>query len=155
MKDALIAKITGFIKDIDIDVREADIEHETFLPGIDVVNGALIIDNEKLLYPGDLLHEAGHLAVLTPDERAKAGTTIDTGAGEEMAAIAWSYAAALHLEIDPAVVFHPDGYKGESEMILDNFSEGRYFGVPLLAWWGLTENSGGNAYPKMAKWLRT
>ena len=33
-------------------------------------------------------------------------------AGEEMGAIAWSYAAALHIGLDPRVVFHEDGYKG-------------------------------------------
>jgi hypothetical protein len=156
----LIGVITGFLKEIGIEVRGGNIGHETFLPGIDVVRGALVVDEEKLLYPGDLLHEAGHLAVLTPDERAAAGTTIDTGGGEEMAAIAWSYAAALHLGIDPAVVFHPDGYKGNSAWIIDNFSNGQYFAVPLLQWMGLTVDDKKatelsiEPFPQMIKWIR-
>jgi hypothetical protein len=34
-----------------------------FLPGIEIVAGALLVDFD-VCYPGDLLHEAGHLAVL-------------------------------------------------------------------------------------------
>lgn len=160
MNEPLITKIAKFFAEIGIELREEKITHETFLPGIDVVNGALVMDRQLLLYPGDLLHEAGHLAVLTPEDRVNAGTTIDTGGGEEMAAIAWSYAAALYLEIDPAVVFHPEGYKGGSAALLDNFTNGHYVGVPLLAWMKMTgyENIGraeqGIFYPRMARWLR-
>lgn len=146
--------IVRFLTEIGIEVRASEIAGSTFLPGIDVAGGALVIDESKLLYPGDLLHEAGHLAVLTPGERTKAGTTIDTGPGEEMAVIAWSYAAALHLGLDPAIVFHPDGYKGDSNMILENFAERRYFGVPLLEWMDLTGERQAKTYPEMAKWLR-
>ena len=80
--------------------------------------------------------------------------------GEEMASIAWSYAAAIHLGIEPAVVFHPDGYRGGSAAILDNFTHGRYFGVPLLQWFGMTfepnqaETGGGEAFPAMRRWIR-
>ena len=31
-----------------------------FLPGLQLENGAIIIDPEKLFYPGDIIHEAGH-----------------------------------------------------------------------------------------------
>jgi hypothetical protein len=78
-----------------------------------------------------------------------------------MAAIAWSYAAALHVGIDPAVVFHADGYRGGSAAILDNFSEGHFFGVPLLQWYGLTYDAdqalrqGATPFPAMRQWVRT
>ncbi len=62
------------------------------------------------------------------------GTT-DSG---EMMAIAWSYAAAVRLDVDPATVFHSGGYRGWAGSIIDNFSAGRYFGVPMLQWIGLT-----------------
>lgn len=145
-----------FLNEIGIETRAGEVPDDTFVPGIEVRNGTLIYDEAKLKYPGDLLHEAGHLAVMTPGERAAANATVDTGPGEEMAAIAWSYAAALHINIDPAVVFHPDGYKGESRMILENFGAGRYFGVPFLQWIGLTIEKHGldECYPQMARWLR-
>jgi hypothetical protein len=152
--------ITRFLNNIGIKTIAGDIIDETFVPGIEVRNGTLVYEQAKLKYPGDLLHEAGHLAVMTPDERAKANATIDTGGGEELAAIAWSYAAALYIGIEPDVVFHPDGYKGDSQMILENFAAGRYFGIPLLEWMGMTADDKKAAelniepYPKMAKWLR-
>ena len=58
--------------------------------------------------------------------------------GDELGAIAWSYAAALHLQLDPGVVFHEQGYHGGSQSILENFAAGRYIGVPMLQWRGLT-----------------
>jgi hypothetical protein len=80
--------------------------------------------------------------------------------GEEMAAIAWSYAAAIHLGIDPAVVFHADGYRGGAASILDNFAHGRFVGVPLLQWFGMTFDAeqaaanGAPAFPAMRRWIR-
>ncbi|HEV7643269.1 MAG TPA: hypothetical protein VGO50_04935 [Pyrinomonadaceae bacterium] len=141
--------MAAFLNQIGIETRVGEVPDDTFVPGIEVRKGALIYDEAKLKYPGDLLHEAGHLAVMTPGERAEANATVETGPGEEMAAIAWSYAAALHINIDPKIVFHPDGYKGGSKMILENFAAGHYFGVPLLDLWEMAEE-----YPRMAKWLR-
>ena len=59
-----------------------------------------------------MLHEAGHLAVMTPKKRAKCGDNAGKNIGEEIGAICWSYAALTHLGLDPTVVFHPQGYKG-------------------------------------------
>ena len=70
--------------------------------------------------------------------------------GEEMGAIAWSYAAALHIGLDPAVVFHAAGYRGGSQSLLENFRAGRPIGVPILQWAGLN----GDDYPRMIRWLR-
>jgi hypothetical protein len=78
----------------------------------------------------------------------------------EMAAIAWSWAAALHLGIAPSTLFHPDGYKGGSAALIENFSAGRYIGVPMLEWLGLTvgdqraQAEGIAPYPAMVRWLR-
>ena len=74
-------------------------------------------------------------------------------------AIAWSYAAALHIGIDPAIVFHDGGYRSGSKAILENFGAGRYIGVPMLAWLGMTHFDGRapvanpNSFPKMENWL--
>lgn len=45
--------------------------------------------------------------------------------------MAWSYAAALHLNIDPKIVFHEGEYKG-SESLISIFASGGSLGVPLL-----------------------
>jgi hypothetical protein len=148
--------IVEFLNRIGVKTFPGTVPDDTFVPGIDVRGGELVYEEAKLKYPGDLLHEAGHLAVMTPEERSAANATVDTGPGEEMAAIAWSYAAALQIGIDPAVVFHAEGYKGGSQAILTSFTEGHYFGVPLLVWMGLTntDKTPGGSYPRMAQWLR-
>jgi hypothetical protein len=146
----LTNRIAGFLNEIGLPVRAGEIPEPTFLPGIHVFGGVLVVDEGRLAYPGDLLHEAGHLAV-TPAARRDSidGNAGDDG-GEEMAAIAWSYAAAVHLELSPDVVFHAAGYRGGSSSLIDNFGAGRYVGVPYLKWIGLT----GDAYPAMTRWLR-
>jgi hypothetical protein len=77
-----------------------------------------------------------------------------------MMAIAWSWAAALHLKFDPAIVFHKAGYGGGGAWIVENFAAGHYFGVPMLDYAGMTCDLGRAAregltpYPHMHRWLR-
>jgi len=156
----LIEKIAAFLRSIGLTVEQRTLDGDTFLPGLTLDAGRILIDESKLLYPGDILHEAGHLAVTPAAERSTRGGHLDVGGGEEMGAIAWSYAAALQIGIDPAVVFHPHGYRQGSESLLDNFLAGRFLAVPLLQWMGLTwDNTQAAArqcapYPRMIRWLR-
>lgn len=156
--NALTAQIIEFLRGIDIEIKFSPIDEPTVLPGMTITGGAIVVDEAKLKYPGDLLHEAGHLAVLPPEKR-KLDDKIGKKAYEEMAAIAWSYAALVHLNLEPSVVFHIDGYRGGSQNIIDNFTQGNYFGVPILQWLGLTNESKADSsdeavvYPKMIKWL--
>jgi hypothetical protein len=163
------AVITGtlvrFIESIGIPVKYTRGISGTFLPGLRIENGEIIIDEEQPFYPGDLLHEAGHVAVVPSEERAalcneNIGKRKDAAA-EEMMSIAWSYAACCHLNLDPRVVFHDNGYKNGGASIAENFSQGHYFGVPMLQWVGLTHDPAGKnlpanatVFPQMIKWLR-
>ena len=154
----LFEKALVFIHSIGIETRFRTLEKEGFLPGLLIEEGRIIIDREQLLYPGDVLHEAAHIAVVPSNERkeltgAAIGQRKDAPA-EEMMAIAWSYAACQHLAIDPHFVFHKEGYKSGGAAIVENFSQGRYIGVPLLQWLGMTQSEGENSYPCMIKWLR-
>jgi hypothetical protein len=156
----LTSRMAGFLASIGLETAPVVLAETGFLDGLMISHGVLLIDEVRLGYPGDLLHEAGHLAVITGEKRKLLCGSAGSDPGEEMAAIAWSYAAALYLEIDPAVVFHPNGYSGGSQAILLNFSQGRYFGVPMLEWLGLTADKKTAAllqvsrYPHMLKWLR-
>jgi hypothetical protein len=160
LKNKIAASIADFLLEIGLEVETAVIEEKTTLPGIHIDGGKLIIDESKLLHPGDLLHEAGHLAVTPANRRKELHGDVGQGGGEEMAAIAWSYAAAIHLGLDPAVVFHAEGYQGGAQSILENFAQGRTVGVPLLQWMGLTfeekiaRQNGQRPFPAMANWLR-
>ena len=158
--NALTSRMAGFLAGIGLETAPSVLYEAGFLDGLRISHGVLLIDEGRLAYPGDLLHEAGHLAVLPGEKRKLVHGSAGSDPGEEMAAIAWSYAAALYLRIDPAVVFHSSGYSGGSQAILLNFSQGRYFGVPMLEWFGLTADKRTAAllqvsrYPHMLKWLR-
>lgn len=157
--DPLTAQIARFLTEVGIAVRWQLIEEPTRLPGIKIDRGALLVDRARLQHPGDLLHEAGHLAVIPPDERAQLVGDAGPDPAREMMAMAWSYAAARHLGVDPAVVFHDGGYGGGSRTLLENFETGRYLAVPILQWLGMTADPkhaaelGIEPYPKMLKWL--
>ncbi len=159
-KGSITTAIVNFLVDIGLEVRFGEIAGRTFLPGIIIEQGTLRIDEAQLKYPGDLLHEAGHLALKSPGRRKEVQIDAGKSAGEEMGAIAWSYAALVHLQLDPAIVFHADGYRGGSTALIDNFAAGRYIGVPILQWRGLAAESqlarelGVTPYPQMIKWLR-
>ncbi len=165
-KETLINTIIQFLNKVGIPTQFNAIHEATFLPGILIDKGTITIDENKLLYPGDLLHEAGHIAVMTKAERLQAignvGETknqADAG-GEELAAIAWSYAALVHLALPPEVVFHPQGYKGASNWYIEQYTSGTYIALPLLQWFGLCYDekqalvNAQKPYPYMIKWLR-
>jgi hypothetical protein len=162
--DNITTTIIEFVRSIGISVRIGSVSGETVLPGISIENGGLAVDSETLLYPGDILHEAGHLAVAPPEIRGTMDGALDPKkdleiAGELMA-IPWSYAACLHLNLEPSVVFHAEGYHGGGDSIIDNFTQGRYFGVPMLQWAGMTyeeknaKENGIAPFPHMIKWVR-
>ncbi len=161
--DPLVDRIVSFLREIGIKCSFENVG-ETFLPGIDVRRGGLIIDRAELKYPGDLLHEAGHLAVAPQKLRPHLNgeVTIPDRNPDllELQAMLWSYAACIYLDIEPAVVFHPDGYHGRSAALLNNFELGVFIGVQGLEAAGLTlspedaAKSGSRPFPVMQKWLR-
>jgi hypothetical protein len=161
MDDPIAARIVEFLRQIGLDLRFETLPEPTFLPGIEIRDGALLIDESKLLYPGDLLHEAGHLALMSPEERAVSRGNAGPDAGFEMGAIAWSYAAAVHLEVPSKILFHDEGYLGNSRALIENFEAGRDVGVPMLDWLDLSTTAknakarGVPGFPSMMKWLRS
>lgn len=156
-------RIEDFLTEIGIEVKHAGINDQTFLPGILVENGKILVDETKLTYPGDLLHEAGHLALAPALLRSSlSGEVVLPGVKMEpveVGTMAWSYAAALYLQLDPKVVFHDGGYGGASESLLANFGLGVYLGVNVLQEAGLAVigaraiEVGLPSYPQMLKWL--
>ncbi|NJM79308.1 MAG: hypothetical protein HC854_06230 [Flavobacterium sp.] len=159
-----IKKIIAFLKDIGIPTIEKELPATTFLPGLALSNEGILVDYNQLLYPGDILHEAGHLAVTTSENRKKIGTNEMPEdwptQGDEIGAMLWSFAAAHHLEIPLDVVFHPNGYKGSSEWLLASFKDHNFIGLPLLEWFGLTlseekaKELNKEPFPHMLKWTR-
>ncbi|GAB3988207.1 hypothetical protein GCM10028807_10360 [Spirosoma daeguense] len=155
-----VAQIYSFLNRIGIAVEETELNEPTFLPGILIREGKLIIDRGKLEYPGDILHEAGHIAVTLPDERPQLGGNVTEERpdkqGDEIAVILWTFAACQEIGFSADVVFHAGGYKGDSNWLIDNFTNEIYVGLPLLVWMGMTKDNttSQEGFPKMTNWLR-
>jgi hypothetical protein len=156
--DPLTEKLATFVRGVGIGVEAAALDEPTRFPGLDIRNGAVLIDEARLVHPGNILHEAGHLAVTDPAVRMQ--PTISPTGGEELSALAWSYAAAFHLGFGAELVFYPGSYQGWAESLIENFSEGRYMGVPLLQRYGmaveprLAAARGVEPFPHMLRWVR-
>jgi hypothetical protein len=159
-RDETLRRIVDFIHSIGIEVDEGVMTRETLVPGIDIVHGTLLIDETMMCKPADLLHEAEHIALTLPAGRSALDGTVNSSPAEEISAIAWTWAASRHLEIEPADTFHEEVISGNGPTLLENFSTGHYVGVPMLQYWGLAVEPkqavarGVDAYPHMLRWLR-
>jgi hypothetical protein len=162
-KTDIINKCVEFLNHIGIPTLFKKIETGSFLPGLCIEHGHLVIDTEALLYPGDILHEAGHMAVVAAADRQTLNqpdiTNSNMREAEEMMAIAWSYAACVHLNLDPYVVFHEAGYQAGGNNIVENFRAGHFFGTPMLQFYKMTiepahAKTGDPVYPQMLQWVR-
>jgi len=158
MNEPPLQLILNFFREIKLPFELVQLGNNTFMPGMTIVDGALWIDEEKLVHPGDLLHEAGHIAVTPAEQRSHLGGDVHKAGhrgGEEMAAIAWSWAALCHIGLAPEVVFHPQGYRGGSKSLIEAFTSSTGFGYPLLCAWLMCEPPGTRTgYPAMRHWLR-
>ncbi|MBF5007573.1 hypothetical protein [Diaphorobacter caeni] len=163
---ALALRIIGFLREIGLHVELGEVAEDSFLPGLRIRGGGLLVDLDRLLWPGDLLHEAGHLAVVPPEVRATLDDALqDMPAvphGGEIEATAWAWAATRHLGLDSAVLFHDGGYRGHAAGLRMNFELGVYLGASGLANAGMTTLASqaskfrdASVYPQMRLWLRT
>lgn len=148
---ATLPRVVEFIRSIGIDVREGAIERRTLVPGIDVDRGALIIEPARIAMAADLLHEAAHIALTTSSRRNDVDGTMDGTPAEEIGAIAWTWAAAVLLQLEPEDVFHEEVISGNGPTLLENFRNGCFVGVPFLQYHRLVAPG---RYPEMLRWLR-
>lgn len=162
--DPVIDRIVAFLRGIGLSVREGEVGDSAFLPGLRIEAGGLVFDRDRLTWPGDLLHEAGHIAVTPPAHRARLPDALEElsafAQGGEAEATAWAWAASVALGLDPAVLFHEGGYHGRSAGLVTTFSLGVYPGSQGLVRAGMTTFEpqaralGVPPYPHMIRWLR-
>lgn len=154
-KNPLTQLILEFLAEIGIPTEERKFETPTFLPGILIDKGVLYYELDQLRYPGDLLHEAGHIALMTPEERPVIVGNVKEyrlpTQDDEMGVMAWTLAACKYLKLPPSIVFHENGYHGQSESLIYGYENGFAPGLPLLVWMGLTSYE---SFPSMTKWIR-
>lgn len=161
---ANLQKIHDFVYRIGLRLEAKTLGEDCFLPGLELGPGVVYVDYARLRYPGDILHEAGHLAVTPASQRAAVGSPALElpwpTQGEEIGALLWSYAALRHLDLPVHYVFHPDGYKGDADWLAEQFESANYIGMPILEWAGLALSparaiaEGKPAFPQMLQWLR-
>lgn len=157
--------IFDFVARVGLPIIEDTLPGDTFLPGVAIRDGGLVVDPAALVWPGDLLHEAGHLAVLPPALRAQAHDDlvdeVDVEHAGELEAMAWAWAAAVELGLPAEVLIHDGGYNGKSHHLLQMYAFGVYPGLQGLCAAGLTAAPGFAPeplplrYPRMLRWLRT
>lgn len=158
----MLERIIQFLNEKGIKVIEGELDNSCFLPVLFPKGTGIIMDRKKLKYPGDFLHEAGHIAVTEEHLRPLIGTSEIhekwPKPGEELGAILWSYAAVCHLKIPANVVFHPQGYKNEADWLIEQFESKNYIGLPLLICMGFCgyndDKQNQTTFPSMLKWLR-
>lgn len=156
--DPLVVKLVTFVRSVGIEVRACPINWKTQFPGLEIQAGTVLIDESQLIHPGNILHEAGHIAVHDPARRAN--PKFRPSNGEELSALAWSYAAIVYLDFSPELVFYPGSYQGWDTSLIENFAEGRYLGVPLLQRYGMAieerfaAERGLKPFPHMLRWVR-
>ena len=157
----IAAHIMAFLRAIGLVVEEAPLAAGSFLPGVRVVRGGLCVDMTTLRWPGDLLHEAGHLAVVPAALRVDMDDALEdlpsVPQGGEIEATAWAWAALCHLGLPSDVLFHDGGYRGHAAGLRRNFEWGVYLGVTGLVAADMTDSPNavnGMPYPRMRRWLR-
>lgn len=151
-----------------------------FLPGIRILGGSILVTAADDGLAGDLLHEAGHVAVVPalfrplidddvsglepafgeyieahPDGFSYPEDPVCRGiiqSGEQEAA-AWSYAAAVAAGIDPWLPFSK-GFNDEGRDVLERMRIRQHYGINGLAAGGMTRLRGADAFPSMIRWLQ-
>lgn len=157
-------RIVAFLAGIGLPPRAATLDGDTFLPGIRITRGELVYDPARIAWPADLLHEAGHIALVPAAHRAALDDALSAEQhfehGGEVESIAWSYAASVRLALPVTDLFHEGGYRGQSPGLALSFSLGVYVGVAGLVALGLcatgddARRRGVEPYPHMLRWLR-
>lgn len=175
-------RIVDFLRNIGLPVEVGPFGPEGFLPGVTIRQGVMHVDPDHLHVSGDLLHEAGHMAIVPARLRSRLGTNLETSlceaAGDdpdpqvqvalkhtEIAAVAWSYAALKALDLPPETIFFAGGYRLDQQQrdrFLYLLETGNQFGIGHLATLGMTGPCGVMAllyqnglapFPTMTRWL--
>lgn len=172
-----LERTLAFLRSISIDCA-VDNRATGFLRGVRIVSGALQVSTTAALE--DVLHEAGHLAVLPAPFRHLAnddlegvckhmsdfldtdGCDIDSPLmramlqSGEAEATAWAWAAGMHLGLPAEIVISDTSYGGSGTNIRAGLALGRYLGVNGLWHSGMcaAPNQPGPHFPHLLQWTQ-
>lgn len=161
--------IVAFLRGLGFTVVYGEGAHGGFLPGVNIREGVLHVDPETLAGSGDVLHEAGHLAVIPQRFWPRINSDIEVGVnaviaeevgpdsptGRQLAQVisqgefmaqAWSFAAAHAAGVSPDCIFFPGTYKMTDydgvHPMLEWLRRGTHYGPQRLAEFGMTGYEG-------------
>lgn len=150
---------------------------DSFLPHVHIKNGSLLV--EEGAHPTDVLHEAGHLAVLPACLRANATGNIEDIEPHldriladhqddpswlesplcrslmqisDTEATAWAYAFGRKCGLPDEHIIRTDAYDGEGLNIMTMLQLGQYLGVNGLRAAGFISSC--RDFPVLEKWLQ-
>lgn len=155
-----------FLERIGITVK-IDLDANGFLPGVRIKGRTILVREASDKLAGDVLHEAGHIAVMPSllvdklegnsespeiiqaisawfDDHPDSMNYPESPVGRAMLqcgeteATAWSYAAAHAAGVDTLTPFRK-GFDGQGHFIRLQFSLGRHLGIHGLAASGMTD----------------
>lgn len=175
-------KAIDFVLGIGIPVKVSDRTNalDTFLPHIRIEYGELVVSPRRA-FPGDILHEAGHIALLPrrlriyalddlqqalqmgseilrqPDCSAYTQAAIRLSASDA-AVTAWQFAAHKKIGLPKALLFPLQSYGGQENLIYVSLDHNNYVGINELTKAGLTMHSeqmnlGAPVFPQLKSWL--
>jgi hypothetical protein len=170
----MLSAVAAFLNDIGIPARAGKV-HDSFLPHVRISKGEIVYDTQADV--SDLLHEAGHVALIPAKYRHLCDGDMDASmetifenshaAGEmaadsptaraliqasESEATAWAWAAGKYLGLPEAEIItdNPDHYNGEGPEIRAMLAARAHFGINGLRAAGMIDSV--KQFPTLNRW---
>ena len=172
----LVAKVTAFLCAIGIQCQHGKVGR-SFINNVRIHAGALVINSKSTV--GDILHEAGHVAIVPESLRHHAQGDLsgleraiskamdkvtyeqwerDDPAAKALLQIgdpeatAWAWAAGKHLDLPEHLIIQDDHYDGEGATIRFMLSHKQYAGINGMVTSRMLARIG--AYPDLQRWTQ-
>lgn len=174
-------KVANFLREIGLQVVQVE-SASGFVDHVEIVHGAIHLDEHAAV--SDLLHEAGHVAIMPQRYRSYLNGNIGPGVKrmlEELTALhlptddplyraaiqtsdceatAWAWAAGKHLGLNDDEIIRDEDYNGGGEHVRLGLAFRGYLGINGLAHAGFCTvrpnpyRAGIPVYPELARWLQ-
>jgi hypothetical protein len=156
-----LTELITFLDSVGIQARSGSVDITTPFSGVLIDHGTLVLDEDQLMNVGDALHEAAHIAVAPVSRRPKDFGWISAHNHEELATIAWCWAAVCHLSLPAKHIFASDAFRQAGGITITKLARQHDCpGVVYLAQWGMTIERRRHAvlrgltFPRMISWVR-